>query len=119
MADEISAAKKAEWVAKLKEFVQTRYAAELVAAANAHRALPVDCTLLEMRHPELTALLRQDPNAMFEIAAEAMKGVDLVDVDGNPVVVRLRFFALHDLTSIRNLRARHIGQFISTEGTVR
>ncbi len=116
---EISAAKKAEWVAKLKEFVQTRYAAELVAAANSHKSLPIDCTLLEMRHPELTALLRQEPAAMFAIAEEAMKGVDLVDVEGNPVVVRLRFSALPELTSVRDLRARHLGQFISTEGVVR
>ncbi|HLD78633.1 MAG TPA: hypothetical protein VJB16_06400, partial [archaeon] len=107
------------WVAKLKEFVQTRYAAELVAAANAHKSLPIDCTLLEMRHPELTALLRQDPPALFAIAEEAMKGVDLVDVEGNPVVVRLRFMSLPELTSVRDLRARHLGQFISTEGVVR
>lgn len=119
MAEDISAAKKAEWIAKLKEFVQTRYAAELVSAANAHKSLAVDCTLLEMRHPELTALLRADPKALHEIAEEAMKAVDLVDVDGNAVAVRLRFFNLPELTSIRDLRARHIAQFISTEGTVR
>lgn len=107
--------RKNEFVSRFKEFLRKKYYTELVKASQNDEALEVDYQELDRYSPEMAELLLTEPEYIFEVIDEAVSGIEL------PSVVKVRFFSLPETSfvPIRNLRAKHIGKFICTEGTVR
>ncbi|MBU0530801.1 MAG: minichromosome maintenance protein MCM [Candidatus Aenigmatarchaeota archaeon] len=105
-----------EFVAKIKEFLLERYKKELDEASQNGEPLIVDFDLIQKfgkYGPELSDALIYNPQKFFDFAKEAIEQVDL----DNPV--KLRISNLSEMTSIRDLRSKHINKFISVEGIVR
>ena len=107
--------RRQEFVSRFKEFLRQKCYTDLMAASQAEKDLDVDFKKLEMHSNELSELLLEEPDYFFELAKEASEGIDL------PVPVTVRFSNLPEnlVVPIRNLRAKHIGKFIATEGVVR
>lgn len=107
--------RKNEFVSRFKEFLRQKYYTDLVKASHAGEALNIDFQLLDKHSPEMAEFLLGDPEFFFGIGEDAVKGIDI------PSPVKVRFFNLPEsyIIPIRDLRARHIGKFIATEGVVR
>lgn len=120
----VTDAKKAELVAKFKEFVMQRLKKELAKAANDETALAIDFDVMDKYKDgrEFCAMLLSEPDAFLGIAGEAMAQTVLPSAvsavtDAQPV--RARFFNLPESMNIRDLRAKQLNKFISIEGIVR
>ncbi|MFH1445032.1 MAG: LAGLIDADG family homing endonuclease [Nanoarchaeota archaeon] len=113
LAIEISEKKRIEFIAKIKEFLHENYETEMTSASMENKALDVDYSTLHKYNSEIADLLLIEPDNVFEIINEAVKDIDL------PNPFNVRFYNLPELTSIRNLRSRHLSKLISVEGTVR
>ena len=117
--------KKTELVSKFKEFVkQKRIEKELVKAANEERALNIDFDLMDKYKygSEFGGMLLEEPDAFMDIVRNAMQQTVLpsaVSTVTEAESVRVRFFNLPESVNIRDLRAKHLGKFISIEGIVR
>lgn len=112
---EVKDQRRNEFVSRFKEFLRKEYYQELVKASHTDAPLNVDFQVLDKKSPEMGSLLLEEPDYFFEIAEEAVEGIEL------PSLVKVRFFNIPDssLISIRDLRSKHIGKFISIEGVVR
>jgi len=112
---EVKDQRRNEFVGRFREFLRKKYYQELVKASHDGKPLSVDFQDLELHSPEMSDLLLQNPEYLLEITEEAIQGIEL------PSPVRARFFNLPEtsIVPIRDLRARHIGKLISTEGIVR
>ena len=106
---------KPEVVEKFRVFLTEDYNKELYKAAEEETPLLVDFEKLDRRCDDLAQMLVEKPDTFMQVAEEAVNGIDL------PAPVRIRFFKLPDtsVVNIRDLRAKHIGRFLSLEGTVR
>ncbi|MBI4173442.1 MAG: minichromosome maintenance protein MCM [Candidatus Aenigmarchaeota archaeon] len=119
-SDEIEAEeaeRKVEFVARIKAFLNEKYKKEVAEAALAEKPLVVDYAVLDKFSPELAELLLKSPKLFFEAAEEAVEELDLAAETEHKVKVRVT--SLPAPVNIRDLRARHIGRFISIEGVVR
>jgi len=105
--------KKTEMVARFKELLHRKYKKKLNNASLEEKALEVDFDVLSKFSYELGETLLAEPDMMFEVSKEA---VDTFDLREN---VPVRFFNLPELTSIRDLRTKHLRKFQCVEGTVR
>ncbi len=123
MPKEFLEEKRAEFVAKLKEFLRTKYEKNLIKASNEEQPLVVDFNVLQKyRYPELADLLLSHPDIFFEIADEAINQIELpkeISPEGEEKKVKIRLSNLGDVVYIRDLRARHTGKFLCTDGIVR
>jgi DNA replicative helicase MCM subunit Mcm2 (Cdc46/Mcm family) len=105
--------RKQEFVTRFRTFLEKKYQKALAKAAEQNRALEVDFSVLDKFSPEMGDMLLQEPEKIFEAAEEAANQI-YADLK-----IRVRFFNLPELTNIRDLRSKHIGKFVSVEGTVR
>jgi replicative DNA helicase Mcm len=105
--------RKTELVARFKELLHKKYKKALNKAALEEKALVVQFPVLSKFSYELGEKLLDDPDFMFEVAKEAVETFEL------PGPVTVRFMGLPELTSIRDLRSKHIRKFLVVEGTVR
>jgi replicative DNA helicase Mcm len=112
---ELSDEKKNEFVSRMKEFFRKKYYKDMVKASHKEKSLDVDFQLFDKFSPEMSELLLKQPEDFYEIVEEAVAQTEL------PSPVKVRFLNLPDTekVSIRDLRSKHIGKFISVEGTVR
>ncbi len=81
-------------------------------------SLVIDFEDLRSFDPELAEELIDNPKQAIEAASQAVN--DLLTLEGEEELeeVHARFKNLPKITQIRDIRARHIGRFISTEGVV-
>ena len=105
--------RKTELVARFKELLHKKYKRELNKAALEEKPLVVDFPVLSKFSYELGEALLSEPDYVFDVAREAVDAMEL------PAPVTVRFMGLPEMTSIRDLRSRHIKKFICAEGTVR
>jgi len=112
---ELKEERRSEFASRFKEFLRKKYYKEIVKAAHSDQVLDIDFQLLDKASPEMTELLLNRPEYFFELAQEAIEGIEL------PSPVSVRFFNLPESSAIpiRNLRSKHIGKFTSVEGMVR
>ncbi len=106
--------KKTEMVARLKELLHKKYLKQLNKAALEEKALVIDFATLSKFSYELGEALLSQPDFLLECAKEAEEAIE-----GVPGPVPVRIMSLPEMTSIRDLRAKHLGRFLSVEGTVR
>jgi replicative DNA helicase Mcm len=113
-----------ELTAKFKEFIHHEYMKELTKAANEDNPLVVDFKVLEKFSPEMADMLLSGPDAIIEIAQNAVKQIELPSaVSGvtEAAATKVRFSNLPEAenVNIRDLRSKHLNRFLCTEGTVR
>jgi len=111
----ISKEKREMFITKFKNFLKGQLK-EIFKAISENRAFGVDLSQLEKFSPEFIEfidILKEHPETVFEISDEAVKQIDL------PTPVKIRFYNLPETINIRDLRAKHLGKFISVEGIVR
>ncbi len=113
----IDAGKKAELVSRFKEFVGQKHKKDIVAAATEERPFVFEYGLLEKFSTELADLLSTSPKDFFELAEDAVREIDLPLQEGFQMKVRVKGFP--GMINVRDLRSKHIGRFITTEGIVR
>ena len=101
-----------ELVEKFNGFLEKVYSKDLAKASNEGKPLVIDFKKLDKFSPELSDILLKNPEKFFEIGYEALDQIELP----NPVSIGIKEVGA---TNIRDLRSRHIGKFISIEGTVR
>ncbi|UCD02892.1 MAG: minichromosome maintenance protein MCM [Candidatus Aenigmatarchaeota archaeon] len=106
---------KPDAVEKFRLFLNDDYGKELYKAAEEEKALVVNFNRLDRRFDELSQMLLEDPDQMLKVAKEAVDGIDL------PTPVKIRFSSLPETgtVNVRDLRSKHIGNFIVVEGIVR
>jgi len=103
-------------VEKFRLFLTDEYNKELYKAAEEEAPLLVDFERLDRRGAEgLAQMLLEEPDKFIHVAEESVNSIDL------PAPVKIRFRNLPDtgIVNIRDLRSKHIGRFLSVEGTVR
>ena len=105
--------RKQEFVSSFKEFIRRKYNNEITQASLDESALIVDFSVLNKFSPTLADILLESPDFFFEVCSDAVKEIDIP----NPVNVRLS--NLPDIINVRDLRSKHLGKFICTEGIVR
>ncbi|MCX6814880.1 MAG: hypothetical protein NTY20_04505 [Candidatus Aenigmarchaeota archaeon] len=105
--------RKQELVTRFRLLLEKKYQKTLAKCAEGNPALDVDFSVLDKFSPEMADILLSEPEKIFEIAEEA---VNQIYADLN---IKVRFFNIPEDTNIRDLRSKHIGKFISVEGTVR
>ena len=102
----------------IEVFLREKYYDELLDAARSDRtSIMVDFNNLDRYNPDVADILLETPNKFFSACKEAVEAIDLPTRDK----IRIRFRELPDYKQIRirNLRAKHVGKFISIEGVVR
>ncbi|MEM5797998.1 MAG: minichromosome maintenance protein MCM [Candidatus Aenigmatarchaeota archaeon] len=99
--------KRERLVFELKDFFEKGLLKNIVEAED---VFVVDFGLMHRFNPQLAELLLENPEEWFEIADEALKELNF---QKRPGIINV------DITNIRDLRSRHIGKFICTEGIVR
>jgi replicative DNA helicase Mcm len=117
MAEEVvvqGEGKKTELTARFKELLHKKYKKALSKASLEEGALEVDFEVLSKFSYELGDTLLSQPDLIYEVARDAIESMEEL-----PGPVPVRFFNLPEMTSIRDLRTRHLKRFISAEGTVR
>lgn len=105
--------KRTELTARFKELLHKKYKKALSKASLEEGALEVDFEVLSKFSYELGETLLRDPDMVYEASRAAVDSMEL------PEPVPVRFFNLPDLTSIRDLRTKHLKRFLVVEGTVR
>ena len=102
-----------------EEFFRQNYEKDLTAAALiGKKFIIVDFALLDKTYPELADKLLSEPENILKIARDSIKNMDLIKGDTS---IEPRFKNLPESFNfrIRNLRAEHIGRFVSLDGMVR
>jgi replicative DNA helicase Mcm len=102
-----------EYVTRLRMLLEKNYQKALAKCAEGAPYINIDFSDMDKLSTEMADMLLQDPERMLEIAEEAINQI-YADMK-----IKARFFNLPEETSIRDLRSRHIGKFVSVEGTVR
>ena len=109
----LSEEKRPELVTRFRMLLEKSYRKALAKCAEGAPAVDVDFSSLDKFSPEMADMLLEEPEKILEIAEEA---VNQIYAD---LKIRVRFFNIPEDTNIRNLRSKHIGRFVSVEGTVR
>jgi replicative DNA helicase Mcm len=108
-----------DYIEKFEEFFSALYTKHLLrAAALGKKSITIDFSELDRFDPDLADRLLENPAEMLSAAKAAISAIDL---PGGSVELEPRFKNLPASHSIRirNLRAEHIGKFISLDGVVR
>ena len=114
--EEVSQEKKQELATKFRLLLEKKFQKAIAKAAEKSQGLEVDFSVLDKFSPEMASMLLNTPDEIFEIAEEALMQVH---PGGEEAKAKVRFFNIPEQTSIRDLRSKHIGKFVSVEGTVR
>lgn len=104
---------------KFEEFFRQFYEKDLMrAASKGEKFIIVDFQELDKFDPLLADKLLEDPNQMLEEAKEAITQIDLPEgtIKATP---RFKNLPESSFVRIRNLRAEHMGKFVSLDGVVR
>jgi len=110
--------KEGEIAENLAEFLREFYYDELTnAVIEGKKSIVVDFSLLDKFNTEIADYLLENPEEVLQAADDAVKQIDL---PGEPKL-KIRFFNLPESKEIRirNVRAEHIGKFISIDGIVK
>ncbi|HDD46233.1 MAG TPA: minichromosome maintenance protein MCM [Candidatus Aenigmarchaeota archaeon] len=99
-------------VSKFVAFLDSVYRNELIVCANEGKPLVLDFIEIDKFNPEMGEILSNNPDEFFKIIEEAIDRLSL------PAKVKIRVKGAKEVR-IRDLRARHIGKFITIEGIVR
>ncbi len=105
--------RKTELTARFKELLHKKYKKALNKAALEETALVIDFAVLSKSSYELGETLLREPDFIYEVAKDAVESMEL------PGPVPVRFKEIPDMTSIRDLRTKHLKKFLCAEGTVR
>ncbi|HKZ45489.1 MAG TPA: minichromosome maintenance protein MCM, partial [archaeon] len=110
--------KEEELVENLAEFLREFYYDELTnATIEGKKSVLIDFSVLDEFDTEISDYFLENPDEVLQAAEEAVRQIDL---PGEPKL-KVRIFNLPESREIRirNLRAEHIGKFISIDGIVK
>ncbi len=102
----------------IEVFLREKYYEELLDAARSDKkSITVDFNDLDRYNPDVADILLERPNKFFSVCDDAVDAIDLPTRED----IRIRFRELPEYkhVRIRNLRAEHVGKFITIEGVVR
>lgn len=111
--ESLSEEKISELTARFRVFLDKKYSQEIVKCIEEEKPLVIEFSELDKFNPELGDLLLERPDDFFELSREVIKEI----VPEVPLKIRIK--SLPESVNIRDLRAKHIGKFISVEGIVR
>ncbi|NCO97507.1 MAG: AAA family ATPase [Candidatus Aenigmarchaeota archaeon CG_4_10_14_0_8_um_filter_37_24] len=100
------------------EFLREKYYKDLaLAVSQGSRTLKVDFSELDKFNPDLADAILEKPDENLEIINESIKQIDFPKKGE----IKIRFFNLPENTGlrIRNIRAEHIGKFLTVDGIVK
>lgn len=118
--DADQARRKEQFITQFRDFLKQKYARDLALASQKEKSLSVDFSELDRFSSEMAEALLEEPEPFFEICREAVQATELpTALDSPPVAVRFFNLPQASFTSIRDLRAKHIGKMLATEGIVR
>jgi len=107
---------------KFIDFFGEYYVKEIAKAISEERGyIEVDFSLIDKFDIELADLLLENPEETLKIAEEALKEISSTYSPSEDIQIRIRLFNLPESREIRirNLRSKHIGKLIVTEGIVK
>lgn len=107
---------------KFIDFFGEYYVKEIAKAISEERGyIEVDFSLIDKFDIELADLLLENPEETLSVAEEALKEISSTYSPSEDTKIRIRLFNLPESREIRirNLRSKHIGKLIVTEGIVK
>ncbi len=107
-----------EAVSEFEEFFSERYYEDVdQVLRNGEDSIVVDFQEMDAFQFELSEFLQDNPLSGVEAAEEGLMGVDLITDE--EISVRFANMPEEDFIFLRNLRSKHIGQFIPIEGMIK
>lgn len=109
------------YVQELEDFFRDNYKREMEKLAEwwpEKNSIEVDYASLEKHSPEIADDLVENPDTIIKASEEALSSMGLVNVEGDLVAPKVRFFNLPQNILIRNINSGHINKFVSIEGVI-
>jgi len=107
-----------ELIRKIQEFFEKTYYAELLEKIRKNeKFMQVDFSKLSAFNPEIADLLLDHPEEILKAAELAIEQIDANN--GKGFVMRVVNLPESSRIMIRNIRSKHLGRFLLTEGIVR
>lgn len=103
-----------EIVDRLDDFIRSYYDTELVKASSGDKALIIDFSAFDRFDPLLADQLLEDPENTIKVFDEAASRIA-----NDAVRVRIRNLPESRGIRIRNLRAKHLGKFLSIDAIIK
>ena len=108
----------AEQIERFGEFFEQSYKAEILEKGRKGETfLEVDFGKLSEFDPELADLLLDEPEEVLKAGAISLEHFDIKDATN--FSIRIMNLPASQKVMIRNIRSKHLGRFLSIEGTVR
>jgi len=108
----------AEQIQRFGEFFEQSYKAEILEKGRKGETfLEVDFSELSEFDPELADLLLDEPEEVLKAGAISLEHFDIKDATN--FSIRIMNLPASQKVMIRNIRSKHLGRFLSIEGTVR
>lgn len=108
----------AEQIQRFGEFFEQSYKAEILEKGRKGETfLEVDFGELSEFDPELADLLLDEPEEVLKAGAISLEHFDIKDATN--FSIRIMNLPASQKVMIRNIRSKHLGRFLSIEGTVR
>ncbi|MFH1072594.1 MAG: minichromosome maintenance protein MCM [Nanoarchaeota archaeon] len=109
----------AEQIDKLQEFIETTYYSPLLEnVRKGDKFLPVNFAELSKYSPELAEAFLEDPEELLKAGEHAISRFD-IEADLKNFTLRIFNLNKEQHVKIRDIRSKHLGKFIQTEGIVR
>jgi len=113
-----SALDAAEQIQRFGEFFDQSYKAEILEKGRKGETfLEVDFSELSKFDPELADLLLDEPEEVLKAGAISLEHFDIKDATN--FSIRIMNLPASQKVMIRNIRSKHLGKFLSIDGTVR
>lgn len=110
--------KYGEAVSEFEEFLSERCYNQIdKAVREGKKSIVIDFKEMDAFNFELSDYLKDNPNEGVAAAEEGMKGVDLITDE--ELKVRFGNMPEEDFVFLRNLRSKHLGEFIPVEGMIK
>ena len=110
--------KYGEAVSEFEEFFSNRYYEQVnKVVRDGDESIVVDFQDMDAFNFELTDYLKDNPDEAVSAAEEGVLGVDLVTDE--EIQVRFGNMPEEDFVLLRNIRSKHIGNFIPVEGMIK
>ncbi len=110
--------KYGEAVSEFEEYLSERCYNQIDKAVREGKdSIVIDFKEMDAFNFELSDFLKENPNDGIAAAEEGLKGVDLITDE--ELRVRFRNMPEEDFVYLRNLRSKHLGQFIPVEGMIK
>jgi len=108
----------AEQIQRFGEFFDQSYKAEILEKGRKGETfLEVDFSELSKFDPELADLLLDEPEEVLKAGAISLEHFDIKDAAN--FSIRIMNLPASQKVMIRNIRSKHLGRFLSIDGTVR